>query len=43
MTDPFYARFTPSITARDFRLHPAAEAPLERALDLLAVLRGPPP
>jgi SAM-dependent methyltransferase len=36
LTQPFYDRFTPSITARDFRLRPRG---LERALDLLAVLR----
>jgi SAM-dependent methyltransferase len=36
ITSPFYDRFTPAISARDFALRPA---PLERALDLLAVLR----
>jgi SAM-dependent methyltransferase len=36
LTGPFYDRFTPSITARDFRLR---EDGLDRALDLLAVLR----
>jgi SAM-dependent methyltransferase len=33
---PFYDRFTPSITAREFVLRPG---PLERALDFLAILR----
>jgi SAM-dependent methyltransferase len=36
ITERFYDRFTPAISARDFALAPA---PLERALDLLAVLR----
>ena len=36
LTRPFYERFTPAIGARDFRLRPA---PLERALDFVAVLR----
>jgi 2-polyprenyl-3-methyl-5-hydroxy-6-metoxy-1,4-benzoquinol methylase len=36
ITKPFYDRFTPAISARDFALR---HAPLERALDLLAVLR----
>ena len=35
-TKPFYDRFTPAITARDFALRPG---PLERALDFVAVLR----
>jgi 2-polyprenyl-3-methyl-5-hydroxy-6-metoxy-1,4-benzoquinol methylase len=39
LTEPFYDRFTPAISARDFRLRPAAEAPLDRALDFLAVMR----
>ncbi len=39
LTDRFYDRFTPAISVRDFRLRPAAEAPLDRALDFLAVLR----
>ncbi len=38
LTGPFYERFTPAISARDFRLRHEAEAPLARALDLLAVL-----
>jgi SAM-dependent methyltransferase len=36
LTRPFYDRFTPAISARDFALRPR---PLERALDLVAVLR----
>jgi SAM-dependent methyltransferase len=36
LTKPFYARFTPAISARDFRLRRGA---LDGALDLLAVLR----
>ena len=36
ITKPFYDRFTPAISARDFALRPA---PLERALDFVAVLR----
>jgi 2-polyprenyl-3-methyl-5-hydroxy-6-metoxy-1,4-benzoquinol methylase len=36
ITKPFYDRFTPAISTRDFRLRRGA---LERALDLLAVLR----
>jgi 2-polyprenyl-3-methyl-5-hydroxy-6-metoxy-1,4-benzoquinol methylase len=36
LTKPFYDRFTPAISARDFALKPG---PLGRALDLLAVLR----
>jgi 2-polyprenyl-3-methyl-5-hydroxy-6-metoxy-1,4-benzoquinol methylase len=36
ITKPFYDRFTPAISARDFALRPG---PLERALDFLAVLR----
>jgi 2-polyprenyl-3-methyl-5-hydroxy-6-metoxy-1,4-benzoquinol methylase len=39
LTGPFYDRFTPAISAGDFRLRPAAEAPLDRALDFLAVMR----
>jgi SAM-dependent methyltransferase len=38
LTHAFYERFTPAITERDFRLRPAGDAPLERALDFLAVL-----
>jgi 2-polyprenyl-3-methyl-5-hydroxy-6-metoxy-1,4-benzoquinol methylase len=39
ITERFYDRFTPAISARDFRLRPADEAPLDGALDFLAVLR----
>ena len=39
LTRPFYERLVPAIGARDFRLHAESEAPLERALDLVAVLR----
>jgi 2-polyprenyl-3-methyl-5-hydroxy-6-metoxy-1,4-benzoquinol methylase len=37
LTQPFYDRFTPAISARDFRLRPD---PLDRALDLLAVCKA---
>ena len=36
ITKPFYDRFTPAISARDFALRPA---PLDSALDFVAVLR----
>ncbi len=36
LTGPFYDRFTPAIAASDFALR---DGPLERALDLVAVLR----
>jgi SAM-dependent methyltransferase len=36
ITRPFYDRFTPAISARDFELRPG---PLDRALDFVAVLR----
>jgi SAM-dependent methyltransferase len=36
LTKPFYDRFTPAIAASDFTLR---EGPLDRALDLVAVLR----
>jgi 2-polyprenyl-3-methyl-5-hydroxy-6-metoxy-1,4-benzoquinol methylase len=36
ITKPFYDRFTPAISARDFALR---NGPLERALDLVAILR----
>jgi 2-polyprenyl-3-methyl-5-hydroxy-6-metoxy-1,4-benzoquinol methylase len=39
LTQPFYDRFTPAIGVRDFSLRRADEAPLDRALDFLAVLR----
>ncbi len=37
ITKPFYDRFIPAISARDFRLR---DAPLDRALDFLAVCRA---
>ena len=37
MTKPFYDRFVPAISARDFALR--AERDLDRALDFVAVLR----
>ncbi len=39
LTRPFYGRFVPAIDVRDFALRHAPPARLERALDLLAVLR----
>jgi SAM-dependent methyltransferase len=36
ITRPFYDRFTPALSSRDFMLRPG---PLERALDFVAVLR----
>jgi 2-polyprenyl-3-methyl-5-hydroxy-6-metoxy-1,4-benzoquinol methylase len=36
ITKPFYDRFTPAISARDFALR---QGPLDRALDFVAVLR----
>jgi hypothetical protein len=36
ITKPFYDRFTPAISARDFALRRAG---LDKSLDLLAVLR----
>jgi hypothetical protein len=36
LTKPFYDRFTPAISARDFALSPSG---LDRALDFLAVCR----
>ncbi len=39
LTAPFYDRFTPAISARDFRLRPASSVGLDGALDFLAVLR----
>jgi 2-polyprenyl-3-methyl-5-hydroxy-6-metoxy-1,4-benzoquinol methylase len=36
ITQPFYDRFTPAISARDFALR---QGPLDRALDFVAVLR----
>ena len=40
LTKPFYARFTPAISARDFALRDGRRADLERALDFLAVCRS---
>jgi 2-polyprenyl-3-methyl-5-hydroxy-6-metoxy-1,4-benzoquinol methylase len=39
LTKPFYDRFTPAISARDFVLEPAGERDLDRALDFIAVCR----
>jgi len=39
VTERFYGRFTPAISARDFVLREAGRADLERALDFLAVCR----
>lgn len=39
LSGPFYAWFTPAITARDFALVPAEQGNMERALDLIAVCR----
>ena len=39
ITGPFYDWFTPAISERDFVLRAAGEAPLDRALDFVAVLR----
>ena len=36
---PFYDRFTPAISVRDFALRRGGEADLDRALDFIAVLR----
>ena len=38
MTKPFYDRFVPAISTRDFALR--AERDLDRALDFVAVLRA---
>jgi 2-polyprenyl-3-methyl-5-hydroxy-6-metoxy-1,4-benzoquinol methylase len=40
LTGTFYGRFTPAISARDFRLHPGVPAGLQRALDFVAVCRA---
>ncbi|HUA11033.1 MAG TPA: class I SAM-dependent methyltransferase [Solirubrobacteraceae bacterium] len=37
LTERFYARFTPAIDVRDFRLRPVGMADLDRALDFVAV------
>jgi len=39
LSGPFYDRFTPAIAASDFALRQGDQADLDRALDLLAVLR----
>jgi SAM-dependent methyltransferase len=39
LTKPFYDRFTPAISARDFVLRPAERCDLDRALDFIAVCR----
>jgi 2-polyprenyl-3-methyl-5-hydroxy-6-metoxy-1,4-benzoquinol methylase len=39
ITKPFYDRFTPAISVRDFALREGGDGSLERALDFLAVLR----
>lgn len=41
LTRPFYERFVPAISTADFRLRGEGSAPLERALDFVAVLRAP--
>ena len=38
LTKPFYDRFTPAISVRDFALRPSGECDLDGALDFLAVL-----
>lgn len=40
LTQPFYDRFTPAISTRDFRLVDETDRDLNRALDLLAVCRS---
>ena len=40
ITKPFYDRFTPAISARDFALRPGHESDLGRALDFVAVCRA---
>ena len=39
LTGPFYGWFTPAIATSDFRLRPAEDADMERALDFVAVCR----
>jgi len=39
LTRRFYDWFTPAIAVEDFALRPAADAPMHRALDLIAVCR----
>ena len=40
ITRPFYDRFTPAISARDFALRSERESDLDRALDFVAVCRA---
>jgi len=40
LTQPFYERFTPAISASDFALRTGREADLDRALDFVAVCRS---
>lgn len=40
ITGPFYSRFTPAISARDFGIRHEPECDLDRALDLLAICRS---
>jgi SAM-dependent methyltransferase len=40
ITKPFYDRFTPAISARDFRLDDETERDLDEALDFVAVCRA---
>jgi SAM-dependent methyltransferase len=40
LTERFYERFTPAISASDFALRPRGQADLDRALDFVAVCRG---
>ena len=40
VTKPFYDRFTPAISASDFKLRNESECDLDRALDFLAVCRA---
>jgi hypothetical protein len=40
LTRPFYERFVPAITARDFALRSKGDADLEGALDFVAVCRS---
>jgi SAM-dependent methyltransferase len=39
LTERFYGRFTPAISASDFALRPRGQADLDRALDFVAVCR----
>src|SRR2546423_493157 len=39
LTGPFYSRFTPAISERDFSLRAGVPAQLQRALDFVAVCR----